>query len=62
MVKTLLWALIGLGMLWFVAQAAAAIIPYLMIGVVLFVVGGSTLKWLSQLGEASDPKDRIIDQ
>lgn len=61
MVKALFWALIVMGMLWFVAEVAAAVIPYVMIIVVIFVVGGSALKWLAQLGEASDPKDKLLD-
>lgn len=61
MVKALFWALIVMGMLWFVAKIAAAVIPYVMIIVVIFVVGGSALKWLAKLGEASDPKDKLLD-
>lgn len=60
MLQALLWGLIVLGIIWFIASAVAVMVPYVIAGFVVFVVGSKTLEWITS--EPTEAKDTIVEQ
>jgi len=60
MLQALIWGLIVLGVIWFIASAMSVMIPYVIAGFVVFVVGSKALDMITS--KKPDPKDVTIEQ
>lgn len=60
MLQALIWGLIVLGVIWFIASAMAVMIPYVIAGFVVFVIGSKALDMITS--EKPEAKDTVINQ